>query len=76
MALRTGHALAYEGAPHDEQGQRIVTYTRHPGVGGPGRAKCACGELSDVLVSAYQRKAWYREHKAEAQAQEVEALDG
>ena len=68
----TGHALAYEGAPHDEQGQRIHEGRFPYGVGGEGRAKCACGEMSDVLPSAYKRKQWYREHRAEV----VEAEGG
>lgn len=61
----TGHALAYEGAPHDEQGQRIVRGIHPYGVSGEGRAKCACGELSKVLPSAYKRKQWYRQHRDE-----------
>ena len=62
----TGHGLAHEGAPHDDNGNRIGT--RSPwgiGTGGPGRARCACGALSDVLPSAPQRKAWHRHHKTE-----------
>ena len=54
-----GHGLAGEGAAHDDQGRRINGHT-----GGTGRAKCSCGEMSDVLPSGYKRKAWHREHKA------------
>lgn len=59
------HGLAHEGAPHDSAGNRIALWMS-AGVGGAGRAKCSCGELSDVLASAIKRKAWHRAHKAEA----------
>jgi hypothetical protein len=62
----TGHALRFEGAPHDDEGNRIHRGRFPYGVGGEGRAKCACGQMSDVLPSAYQRKEWYREHRAES----------
>lgn len=61
------HGLLFEGAPHDEKGHRIV-YGRagsYQGVGGEGRGKCRCGKLSEVLPSAYKRKAWHKLHKAE-----------
>lgn len=57
-----GHTLAFEGAPHHESGARF--YGPFEGVSGEGRAKCSCGELSDVLSSGAKRKAWHREHKA------------
>lgn len=58
------HTLAFEGAPHDDEGNRIVRgIDRYVGVGGEGRAKCSCGQLSSVLPSAYKRKQWHREHK-------------
>lgn len=61
------HTLWYEGAPHGDDGVRIITGNgRYLGVAGVGRARCSCGELSPVLPSAYQRKAWHRAHKADA----------
>jgi hypothetical protein len=59
------HGLQFEGAPHDSLGRRIVS---RQGVGGAGRGKCACGELSELLPSAYARKRWHREHKEEVGA--------
>jgi hypothetical protein len=69
----TGHALKYEGAPYDDDGNRIVVGLRYWGVSGVGRAKCACGQMSEVLPSAYQRKAWYRDHKSEALGREAQS---
>lgn len=62
------HGLWFEGAPHDAYGHRIVSNGGWAGTGGPGRAACRCGALSPVLPSANQRKAWHREHKAQAAA--------
>lgn len=59
------HGLRFEGAPHDEAGNRITRGFGPPGIGGSGRAKCGCGTLSPVLPSAYQRKQWHRAHKAD-----------
>lgn len=56
------HTLKYEGAPHDDQGNRIVL-GRWAGVGGVGHAKCSCGELSEEFGSSKIRQAWHRRHK-------------
>jgi hypothetical protein len=58
-----GHGLANEGAPFDENGVRASAH--HSSVAGRGRAKCACGELSEVLSSSTKRQQWHREHKDE-----------
>lgn len=55
-----GHGLLAEGAGFREDGVRLRPYT----VGGPGRARCACGAMSDELPSAAARKRWHRVHKA------------
>lgn len=57
------HTLRFEGAPHDDQGNRITTNLFGIGVGGEGRAKCSCGALSEVLPSANKRRSWHRTHK-------------
>jgi hypothetical protein len=61
----SGHSLIGGGAPHDERGNRIMT-TFQAGVGGPGRARCKCGERSEVLPGVAARRAWHKEHKREA----------
>jgi hypothetical protein len=61
MSEGSDHALWYEGAPFDDQGNR--SYAWAWSVSGVGRAKCHCGMLSPVLPSARQRKAWHRAHK-------------
>lgn len=66
MSRVIGHTLAFEGAAHDEHGNRLHLHT-----GNAGRGKCSCGELSDVLASGTARRAWHRKHKddvAKAQA--------
>ena len=55
-----GHGLMYEGAPHDENGDRAG----YRGVSGVGRAFCKCRAKSPILPSANQRQQWHREHKA------------
>ncbi|KQO98687.1 hypothetical protein [Leifsonia sp. Leaf264] len=62
-----GHGLANEGAPFDMNADRISSGL-FGGTSGTGRAKCACGQLSDVYQSAYQRRAWHRQHKADVAA--------
>lgn len=57
-----GHGLVGEGAPHDEQRHRVGRWSV---TAGEGRGLCQCGALSSVLLSANQRKAWHRQHKAE-----------
>lgn len=58
-----GHTLRYEGAPFDARGRVLFSLPfKH---GGPGRGKCSCGVLSDVLPSAGARQRWHRQHKAE-----------
>lgn len=60
--LVPGHTLAYEGAAHDEKGQ-VESRRGYVFRGGPGRAKCSCGELSEVLTSCAKRRQWHRDHK-------------
>jgi len=59
-----GHGLRNEGAAYDDRGYPLDAggYVVRSG---PGRAKCECGELSEVLPSTSARKAWHRQHKAE-----------
>jgi hypothetical protein len=64
-----GHTLIAEGAPHDDDGEYIRGYGMIR-TSGPGRAKCSCGELSDVLPSVGPRRKWHVEHK-EAVAAEL-----
>jgi hypothetical protein len=59
-----GHGLQGEGAAHDEDGRRI--WPR--GIGGAGRAKCACGWLSKPLTSGRRRQAAHSQHKADLKA--------
>lgn len=63
--LVKGHTLCYEGAPHNEHGDVDIAWGGYISRGGEGRAKCSCGQLSEVLPSAKQRQQWHREHKAE-----------
>lgn len=59
-----GHTLRYEGAPFGDDGL-VITHGRAVlGIGGTGRAKCSCGEFSEVLLSSTRRRKWHREHKA------------
>lgn len=60
MGTLKGHGLVAEGAPHDIEGQRLAWAPRT----WPGRARCACGELSPSLPSVSQRREWHRKvHK-------------
>lgn len=47
-----GHTLPNEGRVHGDDAPF-------------GRARCSCGEASEVLNSDNARKAWHREHKQE-----------
>lgn len=67
----SGHALWYEGAPHDDNGRRIGWQGTH----GEGRGVCTCGARSEVLPSGYQRKRWHREHKAAVLSQNGRSTD-
>lgn len=58
-----GHALIFEGAPFDDSKRRVGRYGASS-VAGEGRGLCECGVLSDILPSAYRRKMWHRNHKA------------
>lgn len=57
-----GHGLAREGYPHDENGN-VLSLGGIVRTSGPGRAKCACGQVSPDLPSTAARKRWHREHK-------------
>jgi hypothetical protein len=56
-----GHALMNEGAAFDDSG--IRAYHLYATTGGIGRAKCECGEMSEVLTSVGARQYWHRLHK-------------
>lgn len=60
MTRVSGHALWHEGAAYDDRGYR-VEYPRTT----EGRAKCECGELSEVLPSGAARRRWHQGHKLE-----------
>lgn len=62
-----GHGLIAEGAPHDDNGKR----NNLGGVAGWGRGLCSCGDMSEHLHSARQRRAWHNQHKAEIAAREA-----
>lgn len=54
-----GHGLVGEGAAHNDDGTRRKWNT----TGGPGRAMCACGWLSEPAESGAERKRLHRSHK-------------
>lgn len=58
----TGHALRREGAVYDDNG-RLLDSGGQVVRSGPGRAKCECGALSEVLPSTSARQKWHRDHK-------------
>lgn len=63
MTRLAGHGLCREGAAYDEHGRLLGGWVFRSG---PGRAKCECGELSEVLPSGAARRTWHREtHKVE-----------
>lgn len=61
----SGHALMNEGAAFDDAGNRKDFGRFVLNTSGEGRAKCSCGELSEVFLTASARKLWHRDHKAE-----------
>ena len=63
-----GHGLARRDERFIEIGNTIM---RLQACAPAGRAKCECGELSPVLWSAAERKAWHREHKANVRSSDV-----
>ncbi|GAA2347487.1 hypothetical protein [Dactylosporangium salmoneum] len=62
MTRVAGHGLLREGAIYDENG-----HLPHGAVvrSGPGRGKCECGSLSEVLPSTAARRRWHADHKGE-----------
>lgn len=72
MALRrltdstrlVGHSLMAEGAAFDDDGERVAYNT----VGGMGRGRCSCGEMSEPVPSGLQRQGWHSGHKKEIRA--------
>lgn len=64
MTRVVGHGLRNEGAAYDDNGYPLDSggYVVRTG---PGRAKCECGELSEVLPSGAARRAWHAGHKDE-----------
>lgn len=58
-----GHALIGNGTPFTSRGTRVNRDRYWLGAGGPGRAKCTCGELSDVQDGLQDRRDWHRQHK-------------
>lgn len=64
------HALKNSGAPFTSAGE-LVHPENPKSTSGDGRAMCSCGELSDELASGAERKAWHKEHKATAEAEDL-----
>lgn len=62
MSRVAGHALLREGAVYDNNGHLPYGLVIRSG---PGRAKCECGELSEVLPSGAARRRWHKVHKTE-----------
>lgn len=60
-----GHSLVSEGAAYAVEESGRIARVRWNSVGGYGRGLCSCGEFSDLLTSAHQRKKWHREHKSQ-----------
>lgn len=58
MARVSGHALRNEGAAYYDNGSQISYGDRSV-----GRAKCECGEMSEVLPSGAARRRWHAQHK-------------
>lgn len=78
MENMQGHGLMHEGAAFrlsvDKTGQADVRRVNWRGVGGVGRAYCACGRLSDKdLPSGAARRRWHKEHLAEVTGTETGA---
>lgn len=67
-----GHRLMHEGAPHDENGERLNPLGARwgPSASGEGRAKCECGAMSEVLPSRNKRAQWHRDHKMDVKTKE------
>ncbi len=60
-----GHTLQFEGAPHDDTGERRSGIL-YAATKGPGRAKCSCGQMSEWLPTTAARRRWHRDtHKAD-----------
>ena len=71
----SGHGLWSEGWPVEadqvsNQGWRPGRYRADV-----GRGLCECGEMSEVLDSASQRKAWHKTHKEQVRASLVAAKE-
>lgn len=62
----SAHSLMNEGAPFRDDGERENFGLYRLGVGGPGRAKCSCGVLSEPLTTSVARRTWHRAHKLES----------
>jgi hypothetical protein len=69
-----GHGLYREGWPviSPEQGRGWHPAPRRSDI---GRALCECGEMSEPLLSAAERKRWHRGHKAAVRARMESSSD-
>lgn len=63
------HALRFNGAPFTSTGDQVNPDASI--TSGRGRARCACGWLSDELPSGAARRAAFKEHKVQAAIQEL-----
>lgn len=61
--MSTSHALKFNAAPYNDQGELIHPEDTHI-TRGPGRAKCTCGALSPELENGAERRRWFKEHKS------------
>lgn len=77
MTRTVTHELISNGAPHGDDGRLMVDRCVGGSVstGGPGRARCTCGDLSPVLRSGPPRRAWYRDHLAYAATEAGQRAD-
>lgn len=55
--LLKGHIMGDEGCARGDDGMILWDAK------GPGRGKCSCGALSEILPTRAARKRWHREHK-------------
>ena len=65
----TTHALKHNGAPYNDAA--ALVHADPKVTSGEGRALCTCGILSEQLATGAARRAWHKEHKAQAAAAEV-----
>lgn len=62
------HTLKADGAPHAANGDLVNS---NKSTAGKGRARCSCGQLSEILDSRAARKMWFNGHKANPVVEET-----